>query len=86
MVSSKDSQWWKGNVKLMKLQVMTVGLSNATLVRNLVGECVKCCLLRRKLGKQIMADLPNDRTFDGTPFTNCEVGMFGILLIKEGRR
>ena len=33
-----------------------------------------------------MADLPNDRTLDGPPFTNCGIDMFGPFLIKEGRK
>ena len=57
-----------------------------TVVRNLVGKCVKCRLLRGRLGEQKMADLPNDRTLDGPPFTNCGVDMFGPFWIKEGRK
>ena len=56
-----------------------------TVVRSLVGKCVKCRLLRGKLGEQKMADLPTDRTLDGPPFTNCGVDMFGPFLIKEGK-
>ena len=55
-------------------------------VRSLVGKCVRCRLLRGKLGEQKMADLPTDRTLDGPPFTNSEVDMFGPFLIKEGRK
>ena len=33
-----------------------------------------------------MADLPDDRTLDGPPFTNCGVDVFGPFLIKEGRK
>ena len=43
-------------------------------------------MLRGKLGKQKMADLPNDRTLDRPSFTNCGVNMFDLLLIKEGRK
>ena len=56
------------------------------IVRSLIGKCVKCRLLRGKLGKQKMADLPNDRTLDGPPFTNCGIYIFGPFLIKEGRK
>ena len=52
----------------------------------MIGKCVKCRLLRGKLGAQKMADLPNDRTLDGPPFTNCGVDMFGPFLIKESRK
>ena len=57
-----------------------------TIVRSLIEKCVKCRLLREKLGEQKMADLPNDRTLNGPPFTNCGVDMFGPLLIKEDRK
>ena len=68
----------------MKLEVMAFGWSNVTVVRSLVGKCVKCHLLRGKLGQQKIADLPTDRTLDGPPFTNCGVDMFSPFLIKEG--
>ena len=57
-----------------------------TIVRSLIGKCVKCRLLRGKLGEQKMKDLPNDRTLDGPPFTNCGVDMLGSFLIKVGRK
>ena len=57
-----------------------------TIVRILTGKCVKCQLPRGKLGKQKMADLPNDRTLDGPPFTNCGIDMFNPFLIKEDRK
>ena len=57
-----------------------------TVVRSLVGKCVKCRLLRGKLGEQKMADLPTDRTLDGPPFTNRRVDIFGPFLIKQGRK
>ena len=43
-------------------------------------------IVTRKLGEQKMADLPNDRTIDEPPFTNCGVDMFGPFLIKEERK
>ena len=33
-----------------------------------------------------MVDLPSDRTIDRTPFTNCDVDVFGPFLIKGGRK
>ena len=41
-------------------------------------------MLRGKLGEQKMGDLPNNRTLDGPPFTNCSKDMFGSFLIKKG--
>ena len=55
-----------------------------TIVRSLVGKCVKCRLLQGKLGEQKMADLPTNGTIDEPPFTNCSVDIF--FLIKEGRK
>lgn len=57
-----------------------------TVVRNLLGKCVKCCLYWGKLGKQKMADVPNYRTLEGPPFTNCGVGTFDPFIIKEGAK
>ena len=33
-----------------------------------------------------IADLANDRIIDEPPFTNCGVDMFGLFLLKEGRK
>ena len=60
-----------------------LGVKCNTVVRRLVGNCVNCRLLRGKLGKQKMADLPTDKTLDEMPFTNCGVGIFGPFLMKE---
>ena len=57
-----------------------------TILRSLVGKCVKYRLLRGKLGEQKMTDLPTDRTIDEPPFTNLGVNMFGNFLMKEGRK
>ena len=58
--------------------------SNTT-VRSLIGKCVKFQLLRGKLDKQKMVDLPNDRTLDEPPFTNSRLDVFNTFLIKEGK-
>ena len=57
-----------------------------TIIRSLIEKCVKCPLLRGKLGGKKMADLPTDRTIDELPFTNCGLEMFGPFLIKKGRK
>ena len=57
-----------------------------TVVRSSVGKCVKYGLLSGKRGEQKMADLPTDRTLDGTPFTNCGIDVYGPFLIKEERK
>ena len=31
-----------------------------------------------------MADVPNCRTLEGPPFTNCGVGTFDPFILKEG--
>ena len=63
-----------------------MGCSMQHNVRSFVGKCVKCRLLRGKLGEQKMTDLPTNKTTDEPPFTNCGVDMFGPFLIKEGRK
>ena len=40
---------------------------------------------QNKVGKQIMADLPQDRLKEEPPFTYCGVDMFGPFEIKERR-
>ena len=42
-------------------------------------------VVRGKPGEQKIAELPADRTLDGTPFANYGVDMFGLLFIKKGR-
>ena len=51
-----------------------------------MGKCVKCRLLRGKLGERKMADLPNKRTLDGPPFTNGGADMFDPFGIKESTK
>ena len=58
------------------------GIQCNTIVRSLLGKCVKCRLLRGKLGEQKMADIPTDEP----PFTNCGVEILGPFLGKEGRK
>ena len=62
-----------------------MGVQCNTIVRSLVGKCIKCRLLRGKLGEQKMADLLSDRRIEELPYTNCGVDMFGPFIIKEGR-
>ena len=51
-----------------------------------VHACVRCRWLRGKLGEQMMADLPVDRTSTQPPFTYCGVDLFGAFKVKEGRK
>ena len=43
-------------------------------------------IVERETWQKNMADLPNDKTLDGPPFTNCGVDMFGPFLINEDRK
>ena len=86
MVSSKTAHGGRGlTINEVRSNGFWVVKYNSV-VRSLVGKCVKCRLLRGRLGEQKMAHLPTDRTLDGPPFTNFGVDMFGPFLIKEGRK
>ena len=54
-------------------------------VKGVISKCVICRRLRERVGEQIMADLPPDRTKEEPPFTYCGVDMFGPFEIKERR-
>ena len=56
-----------------------------SVVKGLISKCVTCRRLRGKVGEQIMADLPPDRTKEELPFTYCGLNMFGPFKIKERR-
>ena len=56
-----------------------------SVVKGLISKCVTCRRLRGKVGEQIMADLPPDRTKEEPPFTYCGLNMFGPFEIKERR-
>eukprot|EP00794_Sanderia_malayensis_P004021 gene4021-4570_t len=55
-------------------------------VRQFISRCVRCRSLRRKLGEQKMADLPEERVKEAPPFTYCGVDLFGPFVIKERRK
>ena len=54
-------------------------------VKEVTSRFVVCRGLRRKVGKPIMAELPQDRLKEEPPFTYCSVDMFGPFEIKERR-
>ena len=54
-------------------------------VKKVVSRCVTCRRLREKVGKQIMADLTQDRLKEEHPFTYCGMDMFGPFEIKQRR-
>ena len=41
--------------------------------------------LRRRIGGQMMADLPKDRFEEAPPFTYCAVDMFGPFTVRVKR-
>ena len=55
------------------------------LVRHIIYHCIRCRVMRGKLGEQIMGNLPKDRITEAPPFTYCGVDIFGPFLIKERR-
>ena len=55
------------------------------IVQHLMHKCFICRKLRRKMGYQRMADLPQERCTEAAPFTYCGVDKFGPLIIKEKR-
>lgn len=57
-----------------------------TAIRKVLGKCVTCRRLHGKAGKQLMADLPQERVLpDDPPFTRVGVDYFGPLEVKRGR-
>ena len=52
-------------------------------VKEVISRCVTCRSLRGKVGKQILADLPQDRLKEEPLFTYCGVNMFGAFEVKE---
>ena len=54
-------------------------------VKEVISRCFTRRRLRGKVGKQIMADLPQDRLKEEPPFTYCGVDMFGPFEIKKRR-
>ena len=53
--------------------------------RQIIYKCVPGRSLRSRLGEQIMANLPYERTTKAPPFSYCGVDMFGPFYIKENR-
>ena len=54
-------------------------------VKEMIARCVACRGLRGNFGKQIMADLPQDRPIEEPSFSHCGVDMLGPFEIKERR-
>ena len=56
-----------------------------SLCKDVIRKCVVCKRLRGSFGRQVMSDLPVDRTMAASPFTYVGVDLFGPFLIKERR-
>ena len=61
-------------------------INENAVVRSHIYHCVSCRKLRDKLGKQKMANLPEERSSDAAPFTYVGMDMFGLFVTKEGRK
>ena len=61
-------------------------ISCNSLVRSMLGKCVRCKQLRGQLQQQKMADLPKERMCIEPPFTYCGVDIFGPFVVKDGRK
>lgn len=56
------------------------------MARSIIHHCIFCRRIQGKVGKQRMANLPQDRiTPDLPPFTNTGIDYFGPMEIKRGR-
>ena len=65
------------NVTLIEIRASVYWvIQGSSAVKEVISRCVTCGRLRRKVGKQIMADLPQDRLKEEPPFTYCGVNMF----------
>ena len=57
-----------------------------TAIRKVLGKCVTCHRLHGKVGKQLMADLPQERVLpDDPPFTRVGVDYFGPFEVRRVR-
>lgn len=56
-----------------------------SLCKDVIRKCVGCKRLRGSFGKQVMSDLPVDRTLTASPFTYVGVDLFGPFVVKERR-
>ena len=61
-------------------------LSLQNRVKKLIRSCVTCSCLRGKPVEQKMADLPEDRLCPSFPFWFSGCDLFGLFLVKSGRR
>ena len=52
-------------------------INASSITKLVVFSCVICRKFRRKMGVQIMADIPKDRFHEAAPFTYHAVDMFG---------
>lgn len=57
-----------------------------TAIRKIIAKCVTCRRLHGRVGKQLMADLPQERVLpDDPPFTRVGVDYFGPFEVRRGR-
>ena len=55
------------------------------LIRKFISNCVTCRKLRGRTSLQLMADLPNERLEDLTPFSHVGMDVFGPFYFHDGK-
>ena len=57
----------------------------ASVIRQLISECILCKKLRGNTSTQLMSDLPADRLEEVPPFYNCGLDVLGHFHISQKR-
>ena len=69
----------------MVLGSSPVAITNSVTL-SLIYDCITCRSLRKRLGEQMMSELPSDRLQESPLFTYCGVGLFNPFTIKNYRK
>ena len=61
-------------------------ISCTAAMKSMISKYADCRKLRGKTCQQKMSDLSEERLIQEPPFGYCGVDMFGLFLVKEGRK
>lgn len=61
-------------------------LAGSKMVASLIHKCIQCRKIRGRAQKQLMADLPLQRTLESPPFSYTGFDCFGPFTVKEQRK